>query len=38
MVVEMVVVGGEGMPMVVSRERWVQLMVVASAMWVEVVW
>ena len=36
--VEMVVVGGEGMPMVVSRERWVQLMAVASAMWVEVVW
>ena len=34
----MVVVVGEGMPMVVSRERWVQLMVVASAMWVEVVW
>ena len=32
----MVVVVGEGMPMVVSRERWVQLVVVA--MWVEVVW
>ena len=37
-VVEMVVVGGEGMPVVVSRDRWVQLMAVASAMWVEVVW
>ena len=35
--VEMVVVGGEGMPVVVSRDRWVQLMAVASAMWVEVV-
>ena len=34
----MVVVVGEGMPMVVSGEKWVQLMVVASAMWVEVVW
>ena len=34
----MVVVVGEGMPMVVSGERWVQLMVVVSAMWVEVVW
>ena len=34
----MVVVVGEGMPMVVSVEKWVQLMVVASAMWVEVVW
>ena len=34
----MVVVVGEGMPMVVSEEKWVQLMVVASAMWVEVVW
>ena len=38
MVVEKVVVVGEGMPMVVSREKWVQLMLVASAMWVEVVW
>ena len=38
MVVEKVVVVGEGMPMVVSREKWVQLMFVASAMWVEVVW
>ena len=37
-VVEKVVVVGEGMPMVVSREKWVQLMFVASAMWVEVVW
>ena len=36
--VEMAVVGGEGMPVVVSRDRWVQLMAVASAMWVEVVW
>ena len=36
--VEMVVVGGEGMPVVVSRDRWVQLMAVTSAMWVEVVW
>ena len=36
--VEMVVVGGEGMRVVVSREKWVQLMAVASAMWVEVVW
>ena len=36
--VEMVVVGGEGMPVVVSRDKWVQLMAVASAMWVEVVW
>ena len=36
--VETVVVGGEGMPVVVSRDRWVQLMAVASAMWVEVVW
>ena len=36
--VEMVVVGGEGMPVVVSRDRWVQLMAAASAMWVEVVW
>ena len=36
--VEMVVVGGEGMPVVASRDRWVQLMAVASAMWVEVVW
>ena len=36
--VEMVVVGGEGMPVVVSRDMWVQLMAVASAMWVEVVW
>ena len=36
--VEKVVVGGEGMPVVVSRDRWVQLMAVASAMWVEVVW
>ena len=34
----MVVVVGEGMPMVVSGEKRVQLMVVASAMWVEVVW
>ena len=34
----MVVVVGEGMPMVVSRERWVQLMVVVSAMWVDVAW
>ena len=34
----MVVVVGEGMSMVVSRERWVQLMVGGSAMWVEVVW
>ena len=38
MVVEKVVVVGEGMPMVVSREKWVQLMLVASAMWVEVEW
>ena len=37
-VVEMVVVVGEGMPMVVARERWVQLTAVAAAMWVEVVW
>ena len=36
--VEKVVVGGEGMLVVVSRDRWVQLMAVASAMWVEVVW
>ena len=36
--VEMVVVGGEGMPVVGSRDKWVQLMAVASAMWVEVVW
>ena len=36
--VEMVVVGGEGMPVVVSRDKWVLLMAVASAMWVEVVW
>ena len=34
----MVVVVGEGMPMVVARERWVQLAAVAAAMWVEVVW
>ena len=34
--VEMVV--GEGMPMVESWERWVQLMAAAAAMWVEVVW
>ena len=34
----MVVVVDEGMPVVVSRERWVQLMVVVSAMWVEVAW
>ena len=38
MVVEKVVVVGEGMPSVVAREKWVQLMLVASAMWVEVVW
>ena len=37
-VVEMVVVVGEGMPMVVAREKWVQLTAVAAAMWVEVVW
>ena len=37
-VVGMVVVVGEGMPMVVSWERWVQLMAVAAAMWVEVAW
>ena len=37
-VLEMVVVVGEGMPMVVARERWVQLAAVAAAMWVEVVW
>ena len=37
-VFEMVVVVGEGMPMVVARERWVQLAAVAAAMWVEVVW
>ena len=37
-VVGMVVGVGEGMPMVVARERWVQLMAVAAAMWVEVVW
>ena len=34
----MVVVVGEGMPMVVSWGRWVQWMAVAAAMWVEVVW
>ena len=34
----MVVVADEGMPMVVARERWVQLAAVAAAMWVEVVW
>ena len=34
----MVVVVGEGMSMVVSWERWVQLMAVAAAMGVEVVW
>ena len=36
--VEMVVVVGEGTPMVVSWERWVQLMAAAAAMWVEVGW
>ena len=34
----MVVVVGEGMLMVVARERWVQLAAVVAAMWVEVVW
>ena len=34
----MVVVVGEGMPMGVSWDRWVQVMAVAAAMWVEVVW
>ena len=38
MVVEKVAVVGEGMPVVVSREKWAQLMAVASAMWVGVVW
>ena len=37
-VVEMVVVVGEGMPMDVSWDRWVQVMAVVAAMWVEVVW
>ena len=33
----MAVVVDEGMPMVVARERWVQLEAAAAAMWVEVV-